>query len=124
MPKIDLDQDVIEFIRSHVADFGETPSTLLRRLLAMKTNQLPTAPNLAVSSSSISDSTKSERNQSATRVVLNGTAIQRYLTILSELYQEDPVRFKKVESITAQKQRQGLAKDAVSHEELAEKLVA
>ena len=109
MPQIELDQDVLDYIRSQVRDFGETPSSVLRRLLGI-TGQapVPTHPNpvsTSVPEINIRPMTAPVQVERPTRrrPPHAGTGIQRYMAILSELYQKDPVRFEKVESVTGRK---------------------
>lgn len=109
MPQVDLDQDVLDFIRSQVRDFGDTPSSVLRRLLGI-TGQAPVPTHpipVSTSTAEIQIRPMSEpvRVERPTRIRSRnaGTGIQRYMMILSDLYQDDPERFEKVESIKRRK---------------------
>jgi len=109
MPQIELDQDVLDYIRSQVRDFGETPSSVLRRLLGISGQAPVPAHSNPVSTSvpeiKIRPMTEPDRVERPTRIRSRhaGTAIQRYMSILSEIYQEDPTRFGKVESVKGRK---------------------
>jgi negative modulator of initiation of replication len=86
MPKVDLDQDILDHVRSQVRDFGETPSSVLRRLLGLSAG----ATNTGLTG---------EENRPA-QSPPRSTAISRYLGILSDLYREDPDRFGGIEEIS------------------------
>ena len=104
MPKIDLDGDVVDYLRSQVSDFGETPSTVLRRLLRLPSLdqagsglQLPAPP-----------ATLSPARQAASRnhVVITpsdlaqaDTAIERLMLVLSKLHLAYQDRFDRVTAI-------------------------
>lgn len=109
MPQVDLDQDVLDFIRSQVRDFGETPSSVLRRLLGIsgqanipaQTSRIETlSPEIRTVPATAPDAPNRPKE---TRVRHAGTAIQRYMSILSDLYLEDPQRFERVESVKGRK---------------------
>jgi len=109
MPQTELDQDVLDFIELHAKGFGQTPSSVLRRLLGIS-GQAPVSahPNpvsTSVPEIKIRPMTEPDRVERPTRISSRhaGTAIQRYMSILSDLYQEDPERFEKVESVKRRK---------------------
>lgn len=109
MSQIELDQDVLDYIRSQVRDFGETPSSVLRRLLGIPQQAtLPANPGpLPTSMPEIGAQQVVPMQQGhhprSLRSRHAGTAIQRYMSILSDLYQDNPVRFSKVESVKGRK---------------------
>ncbi len=108
MPNVELDQEILDYIETQAKGFGETPSSVLRRLLGIsKQANVAAAPATAEPSSSTLPIRPVAQPQHATFPRKNrpheGTAIQRYLSILSELYQEDPKLFEKVESVRGRK---------------------
>jgi negative modulator of initiation of replication len=109
MPNVELDQDVLDYVERQAKGFGETPSSVLRRLLGMGEQsqpvKTPAAEQQQASQPHIRPVTQPEHTISpATKHPrCERTAIQRYLSILSELYREDPTLFEKVETVRGRK---------------------
>lgn len=89
MPQVDLDQEILDYLKSQVRDFGESPSSVLRKLLGLQGPPIPdaTAPRIRTSPG----------------VNHGSTAISRYLAILSDLYREYPDRFSRVDEVKGRK---------------------
>jgi hypothetical protein len=51
MPRIEIDQDILDYLRSRVQDFGETPNSVLRRELGLASHAERTPAKLARNSS-------------------------------------------------------------------------
>lgn len=91
MPKVDLDDDIVDYLRSQVSDFGETPSTVLRRLLHLPppdrpgAEPQPSAP--PVSPTPVDPATSRNRVViTPSELTQAETAIERMMLILSKLY--------------------------------------
>lgn len=109
MPQVDLDQDVLDFIENKAKGFGQTPSSVLRGLLGITEGGI----HFGVDTLDVSQQATAEILQRSDPTIKNladysrkrqpGTAIQRYLEILSELYVADPGRFEKAEKVRGTK---------------------
>lgn len=91
MPQVGLDDDIVDYLKSQVADFGETPSTVLRRLLRLpplvQPGTSPRSPAPPVSPPPVPAGT-ARAHVTVTPFELSqaDTAIDRLMLILSKLY--------------------------------------
>lgn len=124
MPLVELDQDILDHLKSEVRDFGETPSSVLRRLLGLnrgtapeiaEPRQPPDPPAIHVDPPPCPPTTAPGHQSSTTRnqapnadqtaiispheVDAARHAIDRFMLILKKLYLWSPERFVAVERV-------------------------
>jgi len=105
MPQVDLDQDILDYLKSEIRDFGETPSSVLRRLLPLGRQPEailpPTAREIDTRPSPAIDQPSSGNQLLVSPNELSGanSAIKRFMLILEKLYRWDPARFAAVENV-------------------------
>ena len=91
MKTIEIDDDIYAHLKASVADFGETPTDVLRRLL--KVSHVSTSAPTAAEDSELQKLLKSSDFTYAKGVV------GRFLVILRWLHDQEPAAFAKVLSI-------------------------
>lgn len=104
MPKIDLDDDIVRYLRSQVSDFEETPSTVLRRLLRLPPPDQPVGQPQPPAPPVVRPPAGPEAG--GARVVITpfelaqaDTAIERMMLVLSKLYLVYQERFDRVTEV-------------------------
>jgi negative modulator of initiation of replication len=95
MKTIEIDDDLYAYLLTQVCAFHETPSALLRRLLKVPSSRQRDAALVAERPRSIT-----EPAASAYRA---GTALERFLTALSELATQHGERFRSVLRLTGRR---------------------
>lgn len=91
MKTIEIENDIYEFLLKNTADFGETPSSVLRRLLDI--NGASPAEEESAEMGEV------DRMLASTEFAYARGVVGRFLTILSALYHLDEEKFKGVEKI-------------------------
>jgi negative modulator of initiation of replication len=105
MPQVELDQDILDYLKSKIRDFGETPSSVLRRLLPIVRQPETLRPPVVleiVNAPPPPIDLPSTGNQFFVRpheLSDASTAIKRFMLILERLYRWDPARFASVERV-------------------------
>ena len=113
---VDLDDDVYGFIKTNVRDFGESVSTVLRRLLQIPAVEVETVePPSEETHSQMNGRVKVASLSLVTESPLigfvsdpgfrRGTATDRFLRALGFVYKEDPTRFERVFEISGRSRK-------------------
>lgn len=89
MKTINIDDDIYSHLLNNMTDFGETPSSVLRRLLKLEGS---------FEGSSVRK-TEIDNIIESTEFKYGKGVVGRFLCILSKLYEIDPDKFSKVEGI-------------------------
>jgi negative modulator of initiation of replication len=99
MKTIEIEDDVYQFLLRNITQIGESASEILRRLLG-----IPGEPTITISSI--------ERLNTELLKYLNGddfntlpSVVDKFLSILSYVYQKDPQQFKKVLEISGKRRK-------------------
>lgn len=89
MKTIEIENDIYQHLLQNTADFGESPSTVLRRLLDLGTE----------TESKSEGESEIDKILSSSDFQFSRGAVGKFLTILSALYKKDPDIFSRVEGI-------------------------
>lgn len=100
--QLDIEQDVYDFLKN-VGELGESPSSILRRLLSIPHDSSSRRAQTVSNSAPDSEMHDSANGDDAIRVHLQSDgyrflriATDRYLSLLSAAYKADPEAFKRV----------------------------
>lgn len=112
MKSISLDDDLYQFIMEEVAATGKDPSTILREYVPVE----PTSPNANEADESRSDELDPASEElhgflDSGRLATSSYAVDKYLAILSRVYQQKPERFEEVEDTVTGQKRKYFGKD-------------
>lgn len=107
MKSISLDDDLYQFIMEEVASTGKDPSTILREYVPVESTPSDADENVEPEEANL-DPASEELNDflDSSDLSTYGYAVDRYLSILSRVYQQKPERFEEIEdTITGQKRK-------------------
>jgi negative modulator of initiation of replication len=112
MQTIQIEDEIYSFLLRNTLTFGESPSDVLKRLLGLESSR-PSAKRTLISGSSSTASTGSPPAGDPNVVaflnspayLVYGNAVEKFLAVLSWLYERKPQEFDKVLLLSGRKRR-------------------
>nr|WP_107851776.1 replication initiation negative regulator SeqA [Oceanimonas marisflavi] len=102
MKTIEVDEELYRYIASNTRHIGESASDILRRLLKLENQAGAAAPPAAPAAAGVQGEGV-RRMLDSGALAAQDSAIERFMTILSVLYRENPVAFAQASDIKGRK---------------------